>query len=343
MRAFAFNYDQTPMIQPKFSHQGAKAAAASRPAETQGAPAVLMVRPARFGFNPQTAQSNRFQREAQESSASSARAQAEFSALHGALKAAGVRTCVVADTPQPAKPDAVFPNNWVSFHADGTIVVYPMHAANRRAERRAEILAAVEAELTFSRRRLLDFSAEEKRGRYLEGTGSLVIDHINHVAYACRSARTDESLVHEWAKAMQYQAEVFEAADHDGQALYHTNVMLSIGSRCAVICSEAIAPKDKQRVLARLRASGRELIEVSTAAMVAFACNVLELRAHTQVGPAQSLLVMSSKARAAFDPEQWAQLNASVDCIIDVAIPTIETQGGGGVRCMLAEVPESRA
>ena len=331
------------MIQPKFSHHGAAEPAAPQPAETQGAPAVLMVRPARFGFNPQTAQSNHFQREVQESSANSARALAEFSALYGALKAAGVRTCVVEDTPQPAKPDAVFPNNWVSFHSDGTIVLYPMHAPNRRAERRAEILAMVEAELTFSRRRLLDFSAEETRGRYLEGTGSLVLDPKEQVVYACRSARTDEALVHEWARAMQYQAEVFDAADPDGQALYHTNVMLGIGSLCAVICSEAIAPKDRQRVRERLRASGRELIEVSMAAMHAFACNVLELRAHTGVGPAQSLLVISSKARVAFDARQWAQLNASVDRIIDVAIPTIEAQGGGGVRCMLAEVPESRA
>jgi hypothetical protein len=330
------------MIQPKFSHDGAEQPAGLRPAETQCAPAVLMVRPARFGFNPQTAQSNRFQREVQESSASSTRALAEFSALYGALKTAGVRTCVVEDTPQPAKPDAVFPNNWVSFHGDGTIVLYPMHAANRRAERRAEILAAVEAELPFSRRRLLDFSAEETRGRYLEGTGSLVLDPTEHVVYACRSARTDESLVHEWARAMQYQPEVFDAADQDGQALYHTNVMLGIGSRCAVICSEAIASKDKPRVRERLKASGRELIEVGMAAMVAFACNVLELRAHTEVGPAQSVLIMSSKARSAFDARQWAHLNASVDHIVDVAIPTIESQGGGGVRCMLAEVPESR-
>src|SRR5665213_1740746 len=257
MRSLAFNYDRTPMIQPKFSHHGAAEPAALRPAETQGAPAVLMVRPARFGFNPQTAQSNHFQREVQESSANSARALAEFSALYGALKAAGVRTCVVEDTPQPAKPDAVFPNNWVSFHSDGTIVLYPMHAPNRRAERRAEILAMVEAELTFSRRRLLDFSAEETRGRYLEGTGSLVLDPKEQVVSACRSARTEESLGHEWARARQYQAEVFDAADPDGQALYHTNVMLGIGSLCAVICSEAIAPKDRQRVRERLAADHR--------------------------------------------------------------------------------------
>jgi hypothetical protein len=330
------------MIQPQFSHEGT-VAAASQSAKPQGASSVFMVRPARFGFNPQTAASNRFQREAQQSSGSTTQALAEFSSLHDALGAVGVRTCVIEDTPEPAKPDAVFPNNWVSFHADGTIVLYPMHAANRRAERRADVLAAVEAQLLFSRRRLLDLSAEESRGRYLEGTGSLVLDPTQAVVYACRSARTHESLVHEWARAMHYQAEVFDAVDADGQALYHTNVMLAIGSSFTLICSEAIAPQDRQRVLARLDASGRELIEVSMAAMFAFACNVLELRAQTPVAPGSSVLVMSSKARAAFDAYQWAQLSACVDRIIDVAIPTIEAQGGGGVRCMLAEVPASPA
>jgi hypothetical protein len=331
------------MIQHRFSDSGTAGQAASQYAEAQFAPAVLMVRPAHFGFNPQTAQSNRFQRDAQQSSASSARALAEFSTLYGALKAAGVRTCVVEDTPAPVKPDAVFPNNWVSFHNDGTIVLYPMCAANRRPERRVDILAAVEAELPFRRRRLLDLSAEETRGRYLEGTGSLVLDPVERVVYACRSARTDEALVHEWARAMQYEAEVFDAFDKQGTALYHTNVMLGIGSRCAVICSEALDAEDRQRVRARLGASGREIVEIGMAAMYAFACNVLELRAQSLAGAMQSVLVMSSKARAAFDAQAWARLCAAVDQIIDVAVPTIEAQGGGGVRCMLAEVPESRA
>ncbi len=330
------------MIQHQFREHGAAAQATPQPAQDLLAPAVLMVRPAHFGFNPQTAHSNRFQRDAQVSAASSARALAEFSALHGALQAAGVRTCVIEDTLQPVKPDAVFPNNWVSFHSDGTIVLYPMCAPNRRPERRADILGLVEVELPFRRRRLLDLSAEESRGRYLEGTGSLVLDPRERVVYACRSARTDESLVREWARAMQYQAEVFDAFDGEGKALYHTNVMLSIGSRYAVICSEAIAAKDRERVRERLKASGRDLVEIGMNAMYAFACNVLELRARTSAGAMQSVLVMSSTARAAFDAEQWATLEAAVDRIIDVAIPTIETEGGGGVRCMLAEVPESR-
>src|ERR1039457_4791078 len=142
--------------------------------------------------------------------------------------------------PEPVKPDAVFPNNWVSFHNDGTVVLYPMHAENRRRERRLDILEAVESELSFHRRRLLDLSAEETRGRHLEGTGSLVLDHVERVAYACRSARTDETLVREWARAMHYEAEVFDAVGRDCAALYHTNIMLAIGSPCAALRRRAL-------------------------------------------------------------------------------------------------------
>jgi hypothetical protein len=170
-----------------------------------------------------------------------------------------------------------------------------------------------------------------------------VLDPLTRVVYACRSPRTNESLVREWAQAMHYEPEVFDAVDREGQALYHTNVLLSIGSHCAVICTEALAATDRQRVRERLAASGREIVDIGMSALYAFGCNVLELRAHPLTGSAQSLLVMSSRARAAFDARQWQRLNAAVDRVIDVAIPTIETAGGGGVRCMLAEVPESRA
>jgi hypothetical protein len=307
----------------------------------QCAPAVLMVRPAHFAFNPQTAASNRFQRDARGPFPSPALALAEFSVLQAALQDAGVQVCLVEDTLAPVKPDAVFPNNWVSFHRDGTIVLYPMHAENRRLERRVEILAAVERELSFRRRRLLDLSGEEARGRYLEGTGSLVLDHVDRVAYACRSARTDESLVREWARAMDYEAEVFDAVGQDGAPLYHTNVMLSIGSRCAVICAEAIVEKDRDRVCERLSGSGRALIEIGMPAMHEFAGNVLELRAQGDAAE-QSLLVVSVRARAAFDAGQWSQIKGCVSRVIEVSVPTIETLGGGGVRCMLAEVPPSR-
>ena len=306
----------------------------------QCAPAVLLVRPARFGYNPQTAESNRFQRDALGADSSQALALVEFAALCSALQSAGVRQCVAFDTPEPIKPDALFPNNWVSFHRDGTIVLYPMYAPNRRLERRMEILAAVERELNFRRRRVLDLSPEERRGRFLEGTGSLVLDHVERVAYACRSVRTDESLVREWARLMAYEPELFDATDGSGVALYHTNVMLAIGSRCVIICSDALAYPDRARVLERLRASGRELIEIGLEAMQGFAGNMLELCVPGEAAAAQSVLVMSARARASLSVTQWGQLNAVADRILVIAVPTIETLGGGGVRCMLAEVPE---
>jgi hypothetical protein len=305
-----------------------------------------MVRPAHFGFNVQTVQSNRFQREPQGEShngVNTQAARAEFATLAQALESAGVRLCMVEDTDAPAKPDAVFPNNWVSFHDDGTIVLYPMQAANRRLERRLEVLAAVGHDLGFRCRHLLDFSREEEAGRYLEGTGSLVLDHLERVAYACRSARTDESLVHEWARAMRYEAEVFDAAGPDGAPIYHTNVMLAICARCAVICSESIPVRDRGRVLGRLRHSGRELIEIDYGAMHDFAGNLLELQVPADNGGTQSLLVMSARARAALGRERLLRIEAAVDRVLDVPLPTIETVGGGGARCMLAEVPEVRA
>jgi hypothetical protein len=301
-----------------------------------------MVRPAHFGFNLQTAQSNRFQRQPQ-TGASEQLARAEWDALAQALGAAGVRICTVEDTASPIKPDAVFPNNWVSFHDDGTIVLYPMQAANRRLERRLDVLAAVERELQFRCRHLLDLSREEEAGRYLEGTGSLVLDHPQRVAYACRSTRTDESLVHEWARALRYEAEVFDAAGPDGAPIYHTNVMLAIGARCAMICGDSVLPRDRGRVLARLRASGRELIDIDFAAMHDFAANVLELQLPADAAGTHSLLVMSTRARAALGREQLSRITSAVDRVLDVPLPTIETVGGGGARCMLAEVPDVRA
>ncbi len=190
---------------------------------------------------------------------------------------------------------------------------------------------------------MLDLSREEEAGRYLEGTGSLVLDHLERVAYACRSIRTDESLVHEWARAMHYEAEVFDATAPDGAPIYHTNVMLAIGARCAVICSDSVLPCDRGRVLARLRASGRELIEIDFAAMHDFAGNVLELQLPADAAGTRSLLVMSTRARAAFGREQLSRITSAVDRVLDVPLPTIETVGGGGARCMLAEVPDVRA
>lgn len=327
----------------RFSAGSSTSVNASSDLTRQCAAAVLMIRPAAFGYNEQTAESNRFQQPLA-SQSTAQRARVEFERLESALIDAGVQVCALDDTAEPVKPDAVFPNNWVSFHRSGRIVLYPMQAANRRPERRTELLAAVEQRLPFKRRELLDLSGTEAEGRYLEGTGSLVLDHIYRRAYACRSIRTDESVAREWAARMNYEAVIFDAHGRDGSALYHTNVQMSIGAGWAAVCSEAIDARDRERVLSSLR-QGRELIEFSLEALHGFAGNMLELIGANDAGR-HSLLVMSQRARQALatsDADALERLQRCVAKLLCVDIDTIETVGGGSVRCMLAEVPESRA
>jgi hypothetical protein len=318
--------------------------AARDDAGMQCAQGALLVRPARFGYNPQTAATNRFQTPAAQSPDPAGRARIEFDALKAALEDAGVGLCAVDDTSEPAKPDAVFPNNWVSFHRDGTVVLYPMQAPNRRAERRMEVLESVESQLGFKRRRLLDLRQHENDGHMLEGTGSLVLDHVHRIAYACRSARTDEALVREWSAQMSYEPLLFDARGADGTPVYHTNVLLSIGARWTVVCTEAIAEADRERVLQRLHDSEREVIEISMPAMAGFAGNILELSASDASGGAHGVLLLSEQARLALqqpDSLHWDRLSGCVDEVVAIAVPTIESIGGGSVRCMLAEVPDT--
>jgi hypothetical protein len=201
----------------------------------QCAGTVFMIEPACFAYNQQTAASNAMQRAAEanlDSEALAAAGRAESQRLRNALESEGVRVMMGADTAVPHKPDALFPNNWISFHDDGTLVLYPMLEPNRRLERRPELVEEVCAALDFRPRRRLDFTAHEAAGRILEGTGSLVLDHVARVAYACRSPRTDEALVREWARQMDYEAVVFDAVDAQGRDYYHTNVLMWIGSGC---------------------------------------------------------------------------------------------------------------
>lgn len=309
----------------------------------QCAGTVFMVRPAAFGFNAQTAASNPHQHVRGTDAAAAQRAQDEFTALAQAMQSEGVRTVIAADTPEPHKPDAVFPNNWVSFHADGTVVLYPMLAPNRRLERREELIEQVCNASGFRPRRRIDLTAHERSGRFLEGTGSLVLDHVARVAYACRSARTDESIAREWARAMDFEAVVFDAADARGQPYYHTNVVMWIGSRSAMVCGEAIAPGDRERVLARLRDGEREVFDVDRASVDAFAGNMLELATWDEALGDASVLVMSATARAALPAPLIDRLCGCVDTLLAVPVPTIERVGGGSVRCMLAEVPDMPA
>jgi hypothetical protein len=307
--------------------------------QQQCASAVLMVRPAAFDYNPETAATNSMQRRSGPGSGEAQmRAHDEFSHIVHALESEGISVCVVDDTRSPAKPDAIFPNNWVSFHENGTVVLYPMQAESRRRERRAEIVAAVEKRLQYRRTNTIDLTAHESTGRFLEGTGSLVLDHRNRVAYASISPRTHPDVVREWGAALGYEPVLFESADRTGSPIYHTNVLLCVGERVAVVGSGAIAQKDRDRVVERLKAGGREVIEIGLPEIEAFAGNLLELASWDEALGDCRVLVMSSTARGAFAPETFARLSGCTDTVLAVPLPTIETLGGGGVRCMLAEV-----
>ena len=302
--------------------------------ENQAAAAVLMIRPANFGANPETALSNSFQKSTETGAGVQTRAAAEFDALAAALLAAGVQVEVFEDRAEPVTPDAVFPNNWVSFHADGSAWLYPLLAVNRRWERRPDILEALKAERGYTLSDVHDLSHAELDGRYLEGTGSLVLDRVNRVAYAGLSPRTDNRMLEEWARRAGYETLAFHARDSRGRPIYHTNVMLCIGARFAVACLDSIAdPAARERVKRRLEDTGHEVIAISQYQMEAFAGNMLELTGRG----GRSVLVMSARAERALNPGQRAALEKHAR-IIAVSIDTIEDCSGGSVRCMLAEI-----
>jgi hypothetical protein len=305
----------------------------------QCADAVLMIRPAAFDYNPETAATNKMQTPGSgQTLADGARARTEFDRFVHTLQGEGVRVCVVEDTPDPPKPDAVFPNNWVSFHEDGTVVLYPMQAQSRRRERRQDVVQRVCDQLGFKIARVLDLTAHEHEGRFLEGTGSLVLDHLERVAYACRSPRTDPTVLEEWAHELGYDPVIFEATDRQGVPLYHTNVMMCVGARAVIVGSEAIAPADRTRVLDRLSRGGREVIEIGHREIEGFAGNLLELATWDEALGDARVLVMSESARRALRPETFGRLCGCTDEVLAIPVPTIERLGGGSVRCMLAEV-----
>ncbi len=289
-----------------------------------------MVRPACFGFNPQTAESNVFQHAV---TPLEDEALVEFDAVAAALRGAGIKVLIAADTAIPPKPDAIFPNNWVSFHRDGTVALYPMLAPNRRAERREDILEMVLREGGFRASRSVDFSHHEGQAKYLEGTGSLVLDRAHRVAYACSSPRTHLDVLGDFAQQLDYEVLSFDALDAAGKPIYHTNVLMAVGSRFAVVCEEALPNADhRAAVLARLQSTGHEIIAITRAQMRKFAGNVLELAA-----PGGPLLVLSRTAFGSLNPSQLLRLEAHAT-LLPVALPYIERVGGGGVRCMLAEI-----
>jgi hypothetical protein len=303
--------------------------------ETQLASTVLMIRPIRFESNPMTAESNLFQgRSAATPAEQQEVATQEFDALVGVLRAAGINVIVENDTPDPHTPDSIFPNNWVSFHGDGRVVLYPMEAPNRRTERRADIIDRLANEHGFQIAEVLDLSGHEAAEHYLEGTGSMVLDRSNRVAYACLSSRTQLDPLGDFAQQMDYDVVSFDAVDRNGVPIYHTNVLMNVGEAVAVICDEAIARDDqREAVLARLSETGHSIVRLSYDQLDAFAGNMLEL----QNSSGERVLAMSTQAWNSLDATQQAALqeNAKIVCS---PIDNIESSAGGSVRCMLAEV-----
>ena len=305
------------------------------PTESQLANSVLMIRPVRFVSNPETAASNHFQGKTDATAEEQqAAALQQFETLAAALQASGVHVVIVDDTEEPHTPDSIFPNNWVSFHADGRVILYPMEAENRRRERRADIVEHLESDLGFQVREIIDLSQHEQQGHFLEGTGSMVLDRTNRVAYACLSSRTHLDALGDFAQRMNYDVVAFDAVDRDGVPIYHTNVLMNVGEEIAVICDVSITREDqREAVLGRLRATGHEVLTLSFDQLDAFPGNMLELKNRE----GERVLAMSQRAFDSLTSEQRSILGSKAQ-VVAVAIDDIEDSGGGRVRCMLAEI-----
>ena len=290
-----------------------------------------MIEPIGFRSNPETIEDNAFQSPpgAASPQAVELAAREEFTRLREALESRGVEVEWRTAHGNRQAPDAVFPNNWFSTHAGGTLVLYPMRAPSRRLERRAEIVE----ELRDRYPEVVDLTQHESEGRFLEGTGSLVIDERAGIVYASVSPRTDRQLVEDWAERFELDPVIFSATDAADHPIYHTNVVMSLGSEWAVVCSEAIDPLDRSEVLATLAESGHETIDISFGQMEAFCGNMLEL----ENDRSEKLVVMSDRAFHAFTDEQRAVLAAHAE-LVHADLTTIETHGGGSARCMLAEL-----
>jgi hypothetical protein len=308
----------------------------SQPPDPQSAAAVLMVRPAHFAFNPQTASSNAFQAATLAGPAAGSvqeLALREFDALTACLDRAGVHVIVAADSAAPVKPDAIFPNNWVSFHRDGTVALYPMLALNRRWERREEVVRQVARDGGYHTSRTVDLSHRENEGKFLEGTGSLVLDRTHRVAYAGLSPRTDLDVLGEFAQVLDYDLVTFDAVDGAGQPVYHTNVLMAVGTGFAVLCTEVVCqPDHRSAVLEQLRSTGHEVLEISLSQMQQFAGNLLELAPRSG-----KVIALSGTAWRSLEAAQRRLLERH-GSVVTADIPVIERLGGGSVRCMLAEV-----
>lgn len=297
---------------------------------------VLMVRPANFGYNPNTAASNHFQKKHAAiitASMISEKALIEFDAMHALLRRHHIEVLVIEDPGIHNMPDAVFPNNWISFHEDGTVVHYPMLAPQRRLERQLDIFNPL-CEIGFTHTRLLDLTGFEVQHQFLEGTGSLVLDRINRIAYSCHSPRSHPAPAHYFAEKLGYRILFFNAVDLESLPIYHTNVMLSITQSFAIVCAEAIGDLQQRAcVLGTLAETGHEIIQINQLQLHQFLGNVYAVYNRNH----ELCLIMSDSAYSALHTQQKLAITKYCS-IIHTAIPTIEHCGGGSTRCMLAGI-----
>jgi len=297
-----------------------------------------MVRPHSFRKNEETATNNHYQRDIAQASPEEIieRAQEEFDGLVDQLKAAGVEVVVFDEAEPHETPDALFPNNWVSTHADGTVALYPMFAPNRRTERREDIPLVLEHQFGFDVRQIIDFTEFESHNKFLEGTGSIVLDRVNRKAYAALSDRTDARALEHFCDQLDFEPVAFQAfqtVDNQRLPIYHTNVMMSIGSGYAVVCLNCIdSDEERKQVVDAIAQDGLELIAITEEQVNQFAGNMLEL-----TGDDGPVLVMSASACQSLVPEQIEKLQQHTT-LLHAPLPTIETCGGGSARCMIAEI-----
>ncbi|WDF47257.1 arginine deiminase-related protein [Chryseobacterium sp. KACC 21268] len=294
---------------------------------------VLMIEPIAFGFNEQTAVNNYFQ--VQQEGNVQEKALQEFHSFVEKLRAKGINVITIKDTIEPKTPDSIFPNNWVSFHADGKIVLYPMFAENRRLERREDIIKQIKEQ--FGVTEIIDYSKIENENKYLEGTGSMIFDHDNKIAYGSVSLRLDEELFRKFCADFGFTPVVFysyQTAGDERLPIYHTNVMMCVADKFVVICLDCIDDEsEKQNVIDSIKNSGKELIEISEDQMQNFAGNMLQV----QNNSGEKFLIMSQSAYKSLKSEQVSAIEKYSE-IIYSDLETIETNGGGSARCMLAEV-----
>jgi hypothetical protein len=292
---------------------------------------ILMVRPYQFYFNQQTAANNFFQSNIHIENAN-ALAIAEFDAMVEQLRAHQINVKVVQDTKDPSTPDAIFPNNWISTHAGGTLCLYPMFAENRRAERKSSVIEFLQA--NYKIENVLDLTDLEKEGKFLEGTGSMVLDHQNKISYGCLSERLDKEAFTYWCDKMQFKPISFKAVDDKAQPIYHTNVMMCMGDQFVVICLDSISnEQERQMLLDSFEQTKKEVIEISHDQLNHFAGNMLQVFDMNE----KPHLIMSEQAYSTLNATQQKSLE-KYNPILPISIPTIEALGGGSTRCMMAEI-----